>query len=118
MVPPDVASTARAPAAAHAINREVPAIPTRTTEPLVRIVPSVSEGSEREQSAVPVVRANLRSGPLAGKGERCTQPVNGIGVRAGGSAYFLAGRVFMILSISPISRGALLIRSSPRSVMT
>ena len=32
--------------------------------------------------------------------------------------YFLAGRVFMMLSISLISRGALLILSSPRSVIT
>jgi 2-keto-3-deoxy-6-phosphogluconate aldolase len=32
--------------------------------------------------------------------------------------YFLAGRVCMIRSISAISRGALLIRSSPAAVIT
>ncbi len=63
------------------------------------------------------VRANLRSAPLGGKGERRMQRVSGRSVEANGG-YFLAGRVFMILSISSISRGALLIRSSPRSVIT
>ena len=33
-------------------------------------------------------------------------------------SYFLAGRLFMMLSISAISRGALLIRSSPAAVIT
>ena len=64
------------------------------------------------------VRANLRHAPFPGKGERRMDRVSGRRAPVDGGGYRLAGRVFMMLSISPISRGALLIRSRPRSVIT
>lgn len=54
----------------------------------------------------------------ARKPERFASGVNGTPATAGGIGYLRAGRRCIMLSISLISRGALLMRSSPLAVIT